>query len=156
MCQIRAGARFSGWGWGNRLKYLKKLWNRKERRGNKIFKIGGGAKKKRGAGTELCIVYSTYTLNPSSFSICQHKVYFKYILNLFLKCKSKKEVYVVIVAKHNNISGFEICAIHFLIQKNTWRILDKFIYLFSNSEKYTWSRLFKFKYLFSDSEVYLK
>ena len=46
---------------GNCLKYLKRQWSRKERRGNKDFKKGGGKlgqemsalKKGRGAGNPL-------------------------------------------------------------------------------------------------------
>ena len=48
-------------GGGNYLKYIKKGWNRKEGRGNKVFKRGGGGGKlsqglgalKKGTGTPL-------------------------------------------------------------------------------------------------------
>ena len=35
---------------GNCLKYLKRGWNRKEGRGNKVFKKGGGGKLSQGVG----------------------------------------------------------------------------------------------------------
>ena len=65
---------------------------------------------------------------------CSNEVYFKYVLNLFLKC---------------------IC-ISFLGEKYTWSRLSKLMYLFPNSKVYTWSRLSKLANLRSKLEAYLK
>ena len=61
-----------------------------------------------------------------------NEVYFKYTLNLFLKC---------------------IC-ISFLGQKFTWSRISKF--MCCQTQKYTWSRLFKLTNLHSKLKVYLK
>ena len=45
---IRAGEDWRGW--GDCLKYLKRGWNRKEGRGSKDFKKGGGGKLGQGVG----------------------------------------------------------------------------------------------------------
>ena len=50
-------------GGGNCLKYLKKGWKRKEGRGSKYFKKGGGNLCQRGAGTPLQTMLVTLAVN---------------------------------------------------------------------------------------------